>query len=267
MLTFPHIDPVVLHIGPLAVRWYGLMYVLGTLVAWWLARRRAQAGGRGWNARQVDDLIVFSLLGVILGARLGYVLFYDLAFYLESPAQMLKLWQGGMSFHGGLIGVLVAMAWVARRNGHTFWQTVDMVAPLVPPGLFFGRIGNFINAELYGRITESPLGMIFPGAGPLPRHPSQLYEAFFEGIILFIVLWYFSFRKRPGGAVSAVFAIGYGLCRFFVEFFRQPDAHLGPVAFNWLTMGQILCLPLIVSGILVLLYVYRSSNIKQEKKR
>ena len=257
MLTFPQIDPVAFSMGPLQVRWYGLMYLFGFLSAWLLARRRAKTPGNAWTSRELDDLLIFSMLGAIVGARLGYVLFYDLAYYLSMPLEIFKVWTGGMSFHGGLLGVLAAMCLVARQARRGFWETVDAVAPLAPPGLFFGRIGNFINGELYGRVTDSPLGMIFPNGGPLPRHPSQLYEACLEGIVLFILLWSFSAGKRPVGAVSGVFAIGYGVGRCIAEFFREPDAHRGFIAFGWLTTGQLLCLPLLLAGFCLLAYSYR----------
>ena len=256
MIPYPHIDPVAVALGPFAVRWYGLMYVLGFLAAWFLGRLRARQKGGGWTARQVDDLLTFCAIGVIVGARLGYVLFYDLGAYLASPLDIFKLWTGGMSFHGGLAGVLIAVCFMARRTGRGFWGTVDMAALLAPPGLFFGRIGNFINGELFGRPTDSPLGMIFPAGGPLPRHPSQIYEACLEGIILFILLWWFSSRQRPIGAISGIFALGYGISRSIVEFFREPDAHLGFIAFGWLTTGQLLCLPLIIGGICLLIRAY-----------
>ncbi len=256
MIPYPHIDPVAVALGPFKVRWYGLMYVLGFLAAWILGRWRAGRKGSGWTARQVDDLLTFSAIGVIAGARLGYVFFYDLDAYLAAPLDIFKLWSGGMSFHGGLAGVLIALCFAARRTRHGFWETVDTAAPLVPPGLFFGRIGNFINGELFGRPTDSPLGIIFPGGGPQPRHPSQLYEACLEGLLLFALVWVFSSRKRPAGAVSGVFALGYGTARFIVEFFREPDAHLGFIAFGWLTTGQLLCLPMIICGAGLIIYSY-----------
>jgi phosphatidylglycerol:prolipoprotein diacylglycerol transferase len=265
MIPYPRIDPVALALGPFQVRWYGLMYVLGFLAAWLLGRLRARKAGSGWTASQVDDLLTFCAIGVIAGARLGYVLFYDLEAYLASPLDIFKLWMGGMSFHGGLAGVLIALSFAARRTGRAFWEVVDMAAPLVPPGLFFGRLGNFVNGELFGRPTESPLGMVFPAGGPLPRHPSQLYEACLEGLVLFVLLWWFSSRTSPIGAISAFFALGYGVSRISVEFFREPDAHLGFIAFGWLTTGQLLCLPLIVSGVCLLIYAYARPHAAKRK--
>jgi phosphatidylglycerol:prolipoprotein diacylglycerol transferase len=192
------------------------------------------------------------MLGVILGARLGFVLFYDLSHYLREPWEIFSLWRGGMSFHGGLLGVLAAVWLFARRRGLRFLAAVDFVAPLIPPGLFFGRIGNFINAELWGRPADVPWGVVFPGAGPLPRHPSQLYEAGLEGLALFAAIWLFSSKARPVGRVSGMFALSYAVCRFLVEYVRQPDAHIGYLAFGWLTMGQALCLPMLLAGLWLL---------------
>lgn len=265
MLTFPAIDPVAFSVGPLSVRWYGLMYVFGFLAAWLLGRRRAarrkQLDGP-FTPQQFDDILVWSLVGVIVGARLGYVLFYKLPFYLDNPLDVLSVWQGGMSFHGGLIGVILAQWLAGRRHKAGFLRTMDFIAPLVPPGLFFGRLGNFINAELWGRPTDLPWGMVFPGpqAGPLPRHPSQLYEAGLEGVALFLILWIYSARPRRtkrAGAVSGLFLIGYGCFRFTVEFAREPDAHLGYLAGGWLTMGMLLCLPMLALGVFLLWRAYR----------
>ena len=231
------------------------MYLFGFLTAWLLGRRRTGPGSV-LTTQQFEELLTWGVMGVVLGARLGYVVFYDPFTYLANPVRIFQVWHGGMSFHGGLLGVLIAVGVTARRWGISFLDLTDFVAPLVPPGLFFGRIGNFINAELWGRVTDSPLGMIFPGGGLLPRHPSQLYEAALEGILLFIVLWIFSGKKRPRGAVSGVFALGYGLLRCFVEFFREPDAQLGFLAFDFVTMGMVLCLPLIAIGLLFLWNAY-----------
>lgn len=249
MLSYPTFDPVALSLGPLQLRWYGIMYLLAFGTGWLLARYRVSRPKSGWTAEQLDDLLIQVMLGVILGGRLGYVLFYDLPTYIADPVEIFRIWNGGMSFHGGLLGVLVAFWLYARRSGRTFLQVSDFVAPLVPTGLFWGRIGNFINGELWGNVTTSPLGMIFPHGGPLPRHPSQLYEALLEGAVLFALVWVYSQRKRPTGAVSGLFALGYGVFRFGVEFVRTPDANLGYLAFGWLTMGQLLCIPLIVVGI------------------
>ncbi|MDQ2696533.1 MAG: prolipoprotein diacylglyceryl transferase [Pseudomonadota bacterium] len=259
MLVHPDFDPVAFHLGPLAVRWYGLMYLLGFAAGWALGRVRAARPGCGWTAAQIDDLVFYIALGVILGGRVGYVLFYAFADFLRNPLLLFMVWEGGMSFHGGLLGVLAAMVLYARKVGRGFFEVTDFIAPLVTPGLFFGRIGNFINGELWGRTTDLPWGMVFhtPGAGGLPRHPSQLYEALLEGPVLFAILWLYSARPRPAMAVSGLFLLCYGVFRFVVEFVRQPDEHLGFVAFGWLTMGQLLSLPMIVLGAGLMVWAYR----------
>ena len=259
MLVHPDFDPIAFSLGPLQVRWYGLMYLFGFAAGWALGRYRANRPNSGWTTAQIDDLVFYIALGVILGGRIGYILFYNFDAFLSDPLMLLKIWQGGMSFHGGLLGVLIAMALFARKTGRTFFQVTDFIAPLVPPGLFFGRIGNFINGELWGRVTDSPWGMVFHtlGAGDLPRHPSQLYQAALEGLALFILLWLYSSKPRPTMAVSGLFLIGYGVFRFIVAFARQPDAHLGFLAFGWLTMGQLLSLPMIIFGILFMLLAQR----------
>lgn len=251
-MLYPHIDPVVLSIGSFELRWYGLMYLVAFGVGWILARRRAKRCP-GWTAVDVGDLQTYVMLGIILGARLGYVLFYDLPVYLKDPTEILRVWNGGMSFHGGLLGVLAAFWYFARTRRRSFWEVADFIAPMIPQGLFWGRIGNFINGELWGKTSDLPWAMVFPSAGPLPRHPSQLYEAILEGALLFVVLWAFASRPRKRGAVAGFFALGYGLCRFGVEFVRVPDAQLGYLAFGWLTMGQLLCVPLIAAGLWLLL--------------
>jgi len=248
-MQYPSIDPVALSLGPLQVHWYGLMYVFAFLAGWMLGRVRASRSWSGWTVKQVDDLVTWVMLGVILGGRLGYVLFYELHTYLSDPLEVLRLWHGGMSFHGGLLGV-VTVCWIwGRRNDKSLTDMLDFVAPLVPMGICFGRIGNFINAELWGKVTQSPLGMVFPGAGPLPRHPSQLYEAGLEGVLTFIVLWVYASKPRPRGRVAGLFAILYSMSRIVVEFFRVPDAHLGYLFAGWVTMGQLLCLPLLAAGL------------------
>ncbi len=258
MLVHPDFDPVAFSLGPLHVRWYGLMYLLGFLAGWALGRYRARRPDSGWTAAQVDDLVFYIALGVILGGRIGYVLFYGFGGLLRDPLLLFRVWEGGMSFHGGFLGVLLAMALFARKHQKPFWVTVDFIAPLIAPGILFGRLGNFINGELWGRVTDLPWGMVFRQTGDnLPRHPSQLYEAALEGVALFLVVWLFSARPRPTMAVSGVFALAYGLFRFLVEFVRQPDAQLGYLAFDWLTMGQALSLPLIAVGVLLLGLAYR----------
>jgi phosphatidylglycerol:prolipoprotein diacylglycerol transferase len=256
----PNIDPVAIHLGPLKVHWYGLMYVLGFLALWFFAARRARRDGSGWTAEQVGDLVFYGALGVILGGRLGYMLFYNLGHYLAHPLDMLKIWQGGMSFHGGLIGVLLAMGYFARKNGKRFFAVTDFVALWTPIGLGLGRIGNFINHELWGKVTDAPWGMVFRDAGPLPRHPSQLYQVALEGVALFVILWLYARRPRPTASVSGLFLVGYGLFRFLVEFVREPDPQLGYLAFGWLTMGQVLSVPMVLAGAGLLWWSYRRAS-------
>ncbi|MCW4149498.1 prolipoprotein diacylglyceryl transferase [Halomonas sp. 18H] len=246
MLTYPSIDPVAISIGPFQVHWYGLMYVIGFLAAWWLGRRRAER--IGLTRDDVGDLLFYGALGVVLGGRLGYALFYGMEQWLLDPLWVLRVWDGGMSFHGGLLGVLLAAWWFARRKQLAFFTLTDFVAPLVPIGLGAGRIGNFINHELPGRVTDLPWGMPFPGVGPEPRHPSSLYEAVLEGLVLFVVLWWVSAKPRRRGLVSGLFLVLYGFFRFAVEFVRRPDPQLGFIAFDWLTMGMLLSLPMILAG-------------------
>jgi phosphatidylglycerol:prolipoprotein diacylglycerol transferase len=248
MLVHPNFDPVAFSVGPLAVRWYGLMYLLGFGLAWWLGLRRIAQGGAPIDRRQFDDLIFYAVLGVILGGRLGYVLFYKPAYYASHLLEIPAVWQGGMSFHGGLLGVMLAMALAARKHRVDYLRLMDFVAPLVPLGIAAGRMGNFINGELWGRPTNLPWGMLFRGAGELPRHPSQLYEFTLEGLVLFALLWWFSSKPRPRGQVSALFLLGYGCLRFLAEFAREPDSFLGFLALG-MTMGQWLCLPMIAGGL------------------
>ena len=261
MLLYPSINPIAFNVGPLKVHWYGLMYALGFIGAWLLANYRAKKPNSTWTTDQVSDLLFYAALGVILGGRIGYMLFYDLANFLAQPWTIIQIWQGGMSFHGGLLGVLLALYVYSRKTGIAFFAITDFVAPLVPIGLATGRIGNFINGELWGRISHVPWAMVFPHAGGLPRHPSQLYEFFFEGVVLFVILWIYSSQPRPRMVVSAWFAILYGTFRFILEFFRQPDAQLGYLAWNWLTMGQLLSMPLIIVGV-VLLYKAQENHRK-----
>lgn len=259
MLVHPAFDPVAFSLGPLHVRWYGLMYLLGFIAGWALGRYRATKPHAPCTPEQVDDLVFYIALGVILGGRVGYVLFYNFAALLKDPLLLFRIWEGGMSFHGGLLGVLVAMWLFGRKIDRSFFVMTDFIAPLVTPGLFFGRIGNFINGELWGKVSDVPWAMVFPGpaAGELPRHPSQLYQAALEGVALFIILWLYSAKPRPTMAISGLFLLCYGLFRFIVEFVREPDAHIGYLAFHWLTMGQLLSLPMMVLGALFMAYAYR----------
>jgi phosphatidylglycerol---prolipoprotein diacylglyceryl transferase len=250
MLVHPKIDPIAFWIWKLPVRWYGLMYLVGFAAAWWLGLRRISANMAPITRKQFDDLIFFAVLGVILGGRLGYVLFYKPAYYAGHPLELLAVWEGGMSFHGGLLGVILAMWIYARRQAIDFLRLMDFIAPLCPLGIAAGRLGNFINGELYGRPTDLPWGMVFhyPGAGDVARHPSQLYQLALEGLALFVLLWWFSSKPRPRGQVSALFLIGYGTFRFIAEFGREPDSFLGLLALG-LSMGQWLCIPMIAGGL------------------
>lgn len=261
MLTYPAIDPVAISLGPIQVHWYGLTYLVGFALAWWLARQRAQR--IGLTKDQIGDLLFYTAVGVILGGRLGYALFYHFDRVLADPLWLFKVWEGGMAFHGGFIGVAVAVWLFARKHKINWIQLGDFVAPFTPLGLGLGRIGNFINGELWGRVTDVPWGMVFPGAGPNPRHPSQLYQFALEGLVLFALLWWFSKQPRPAGSVSGLFLIGYGLFRFMVEFTREPDAHLG-LLLGGLSMGQLLSLPMILAGVLLMVFAYR--NQKTAKK-
>jgi len=255
----PNIDPVAIQFGPLKVHWYGLMYVFGMIALWYLAVRRARQPNSGWKAEEVGDLVFYGALGVILGGRLGYMLFYNLPHYASHPLDAFKVWEGGMSFHGGLIGVLLAMWYFARKTGRRFFTVADFIAPWVPIGLGLGRFGNFINHELWGKVSDVPWAMVFRTGGPLPRHPSQLYELALEGVALFILLWWFGRRPRPTGSISGLFLIGYGLSRFVVEFVREPDVQLGYLAWGWLTMGQVLSIPMILAGIGLMVWAARTT--------
>ena len=250
MLIHPQFDPAAIRIGSFAIHWYGLMYLMAFAQFLLLGRlriRSPQYQALGWSYKDLEDLLFAGVLGVVLGGRLGYTLFYQPDFYLTHPLNILKLWEGGMSFHGGLLGVILAMLWFAYRHKTTFFVVSDLVAPLVPFGLAFGRLGNFINGELWGRPTDLPWAMIFPQVDSLPRHPSQIYQFLGEGILLGIILWIFSSKPRPLGQVSGLFLLGYGVCRFLAEFAREPDAFLGLLGLG-LSMGQWLSLPMIFFG-------------------
>jgi phosphatidylglycerol---prolipoprotein diacylglyceryl transferase len=255
MLIFPHFNPIALRLGPIAIRWYGLMYLLAFTFVLLLGRYRIRLRPGTLTTRDLDDLLFYGILGTILGGRLGYIFFYQFNYYLAHPLMVFEVWNGGMSFHGGLIGVITGMALFARSRHMSFLALADFVAPLVPLGLAAGRFGNFINGELWGRPTDLPWGMVFPGV-PYPRHPSQLYEMGLEGIILFALVWGFSMKPRPRGAVAGLFLVGYGCARFAVEFTREPDSFLGLLSFG-LSMGQWLSLPMILLGIALMVHAYR----------
>ncbi|MCC5884181.1 MAG: prolipoprotein diacylglyceryl transferase [Halomonas sp.] len=254
-MNYPAIDPVAISLGPFQVHWYGLMYVIGFVGAWWLGRQRAHRFGLSHD--DVGDLLFYTAIGVVAGGRLGYALFYGMGQWAADPLWVFRVWDGGMSFHGGLIGVLLAALWFARKKRMAFFTLTDFFAPMVPIGLGAGRIGNFINRELPGRVTEVPWGMPFPGMGPELRHPTALYEAFFEGLVLFVILWWVSAQPRRRGLVSGLFLLLYGVFRFGVEFFRLPDAHIGYLAFGWFTMGMLLTLPMIAFGLLLIVWSRR----------
>lgn len=267
MLQYPDINPVAFQVGPLTVHWYGLTYLVAFLAGWWLAKYRAGKRGSGWSPDEIGDAVFYIVLGVILGGKLGSLLFYQTDLLLNDPLGAINPFGDhgfrGMSFHGGFLGVLVAFWVYARNTGRTFFQVADFFAPAFPIGLGAGRIGNFINGELYGRVTDVPWGMVFPHAGAEPRHPNQLYQFFLEGVVLFVIVWWFSATKRPAKAVSGVFVLCYGIYRFMIEFVREPDAHLGFIAFDWLTMGQLLSLPMIAVGLLL---IYLAYNTKTRQK-
>lgn len=260
MLTYPEIDPVALSLGPVKVHWYGLMYLVGFMGGWWLAKLRAKRPNSGWDPEEIGDLVFYIALGVILGGRIGYVLFYNFSAFTDNPLMLLKIWQGGMSFHGGLIGVLLAFLFYARQTKRTFFNVADLIAPVVPVGLGAGRLGNFINGELWGRVTDVPWGMVFPGGGPDPRHPSQLYQFALEGPIFFAFIWLYSKKPRPTMAVSGFFLTYYGIYRFLIEFVRQPDEHMGFVALRWMTQGQLLSIPMVLFGIAFIVVAYRRED-------
>lgn len=253
--VFPHIDPIIVSLGPLSLRWYGLMYLIGFVAAFWLAGRRLNR--THWTKEQLSDMLFWGFLGVILGGRVGYVFFYQFATFLDDPLYLFKIWTGGMSFHGGLLGVICALWLFARKTQSHLLTVGDFVAPLVPIGLGAGRIGNFINAELWGRTTDVPWAVIFPNAGNLPRHPSQLYEFALEGLVLFFVLWLYSSKPRPRGAVSGLFLLGYGAFRFIIEYFREPDQHIG-LYHDFISQGQILSLPMVIGGLALIIWAYQS---------
>jgi phosphatidylglycerol:prolipoprotein diacylglycerol transferase len=270
ILPYPEINPIAFSLGPLSIHWYGLAYVAGILLGWAYARRLVNQG-RLWRndtppmtVAHLDDFIVWVALGIVLGGRIGYILFYDLQAVIENPIRAVQIWNGGMSFHGGLIGTTIAMMLFAHRRNIPVWSLFDIVAAVVPLGLFFGRIANFVNGELWGRISDAPWAMVFPTGGPFTRHPSQLYEAGLEGIVLFLVLAFMTYRllalKTPG-TITGIFVIGYALSRIFVEFFREPDAQLGYLlGTNWLTMGMVLSSPMILFGIWAIVRARRAEG-------
>lgn len=260
MLVHPEIDPVALAIGPLKIHWYGLMYVVGFLGFLLIGKLRAREPNSVMTSERVDDMMFWGAIGVVAGGRIGYMLFYNFSGFLADPLSLFRVWDGGMSFHGGLLGVILAMFLLARRWGLNFFQVSDFVAPLVPIGLGAGRIGNFINGELWGRATDVPWGMVFPKVDELARHPSQLYQAFLEGLVLFVLLNWYRKLSPPVGALSGLFLVGYGIARILVEFVREPDEHLGYVAWGWVTQGQVLSLPMVLLGLLFMFGAYKAAK-------
>ncbi|MFT5710715.1 MAG: phosphatidylglycerol:prolipoprotein diacylglycerol transferase [Halioglobus sp.] len=258
MLPYPEIDPIAVALGPVQIHWYGLTYLAGLAFAWWLAVRRTARPSCALQRAQVDDLIFYAALGVVLGGRLGYTVFYGWDKVMQDPIWLLRVWQGGMSFHGGLLGVIVAMYFFSRSRKIAFGDVLDFVVPLAPVGLALGRLGNFIGQELWGRPSDVPWAMIFPRDPlQLARHPSQLYQFALEGMLLFAILMWFSSKPRPRWAVGGLFCVGYGCLRFTAEFFREPDQHLGFQALGWVTRGQVLSLPMVVVGLVLLVVAYR----------
>jgi len=257
--VLPVIDPIAISLGPLDIRWYGLMYLVGFAFAFWMANRQCDRSNGVWSREQASDLLFYGFMGVILGGRAGYVFFYQFSQFLDNPLYLFRIWEGGMSFHGGVVGVITAIVFYALKNKRSILAVGDFIVPLLPVGLGAGRIGNFINSELWGRVTDSPFGIIFPNAGPYPRHPSQLYEFALEGVVLFIILMVFIRKPRPAGSVAGLFLLGYGIFRIIVEFAREPDAHLGFLTFG-LTMGQILSVPMVIAGIALIAYGYSRKN-------
>jgi phosphatidylglycerol:prolipoprotein diacylglycerol transferase len=266
MLTYPNIDPVAFSLGPFTVRWYGLSYLVGFAAAFFWCVSKRNTYSPAWTIEQIADLFFYVAVGVIFGGTVGYLLFYHPSLIWENPLALFKFWEPGRSFHGGLIGVVIALLVYARVHKRHFWDIGDFICPAIPLGLAAGRIGNFLNGELWGRVTTVPWGMVFPFAGPEPRHPSQLYEFLLEGVLLFVVLAFVSRKPRARGVISGLFLLGYGLCRGFVEFFREPDVTHGFILGDWLTMGQLLSIPMIVIGLFLILFA-KEKNVANKKVR
>jgi phosphatidylglycerol:prolipoprotein diacylglycerol transferase len=264
MLVYPHIDPIAFNLWKLPVHWYGLMYLIGIFTAWILGAWRARESWRGVNPAQISDILFSGAVGLLIGGRLGYMFFYDTTTLFSHPFSALEIWNGGMSFHGGLIGAVLAVWFYSLKHHQNLFVITDFFAPMIPIGLGAGRLGNFINGELWGKVTSSPVGMVFPSGGSLPRYPSQLLEFFLEGVLLFLILWIFSRKKRPLMSVSGLFLLGYAIFRFTAEFFREPDPQRGYLLWGWLTEGQILSLPMLILGLILLACAYLKSREKLE---
>jgi len=263
MIAYPEINPVALDLGPLKVHWYGLTYLIGFVGAYFLMNYRAKKTGE-FTQEQVSDLVFWGALGVILGGRFGYVLFYNFNHFLSDPLSLFAIWEGGMSFHGGMLGVMISLTLYGRKINKTFFELMDFVVPVVPIGLGAGRVGNFIGGELWGRVTDVPWAMVFPRADEFPRHPSQLYQFALEGVALFLIVWFFSSKPRPRMVVSGIFLASYGVFRFVVEFARQPDSHIGFLYGDWLTMGQVLSTPMILIGIAFMVIGYKKYSVPEK---
>lgn len=258
MIEYPNIDPVALSLGPITIYWYGLTYVGGLVFAWWLGKQRARLPNSPIKESQIDDLIFYAALGIIIGGRVGYALFYGAGSLLDDPLRVFRIWEGGMAFHGGFLGVVIAMWFLCRNHKIEFGGLVDFIAPLAPVGLALGRLGNFINQELWGRPADVPWAMVFPNdASGLARHPSQLYQFAMEGVLLFIILYWYTRVPRPRWSAAGLFLFGYGVFRSTAEFFREPDAHIGFDALGWITRGQLLSLPMIIAGAMIIIWAYR----------
>ncbi len=258
MIEYPNIDPVALSLGPITIYWYGLTYVGGLVFAWWLGKQRARLPNSPIKESQIDDLIFYAALGIIVGGRVGYALFYGAGSLLDDPLRVFRIWEGGMAFHGGFLGVVIAMWFLCRNHKIEFGGLVDFIAPLAPVGLALGRLGNFINQELWGRPADVPWAMVFPNdASGLARHPSQLYQFAMEGVLLFIILYWYTRVPRPRWSAAGLFLFGYGVFRSTAEFFREPDAHIGFDALGWITRGQLLSLPMIIAGAMIIIWAYR----------
>lgn len=262
MIIYPEIDPVALDLGFAKIHWYGLMYLFGFLAAWWLGNSRTKQADSLWNKEQVSDVIFYGAMGVILGGRIGYILFYNFDKFIDNPIILFRIWEGGMSFHGGMLGVAVGLYLFARKTQKSFFQVSDFVIPMVPLGLGFGRLGNFINKELPGRPVDSTLSWAMDYGDHIARHPSALYQAFSEGLVLFIILFFYSRTSKPKMAVSGMFLICYGIFRFITEFYRTPDDHLGFVMFDWMTKGQQLSIPMVLFGLAIFIFAYKKQEIK-----
>ena len=264
-MVFPEIDPVAIYFGPISIRWYSLSYIFGILICWYIINKFLLKYKNQLSKKSINEVINFLILGMIIGGRLGYIIFYNFEFYLQFPVEIFKIWNGGMSFHGALVGIIFSIILYCRKNNYSFLDITDLISLVSPIGIFFGRIANFVNGELFGRITDSKIGIIFPNGGNLPRHPSQLYEALFEGLILYLILnslFFFSKLKYIRGSISGAFLFFYGFFRFFIEYYREPDSQLGFILME-ITMGQILCVIMMFVGLITIKYSFDQNKNEQ----